>query len=409
MTSFTKYLPPHRPLCLCIGHDAPELGEQNLRVTDIAGMLPLLRDTGAMFDLVSIVIDSHHLVLTNIFEQIFAPKDDALAELLNTFVTFVTQRGNLVVFADANWNLSLPMNEKMWLKLPSNKSQWMLCFSHQHTGYYSMTPSADAWLTHRKGPVVDKMTACTDSEHRFIAATLEYQDRRNPGACEIDFKHPSLLTCLPPYHRYKAGIPNQHKHWMSLFRNRNLADIMAKPHDRAILRAIVQSKDWRISPDALAAIQAAFATHAARHAPLNEQTEAQRLAWLDECTSVKTRDNTDHALAAAFKSREYPITTALLETSTPSQRPGSDGESEDITHHGTALAVRVIDDLGTEHTFTALPPGTSPHATTHTWQDFLAIFHPPEVPDIATLRPDDYAARRHWLVQFAASLSTEPA
>ena len=124
MNPFTQYLPPHRPLCLCIGDNAPHLGETNLALpASSREMLPLLKEVGVQYDLISLVIPQRESA--SIIEELFC---DRTGNDLANFMSLLTTRGNLVLFTNsAELDEKIARVQQRWLELKNNH--------HQHGGH----------------------------------------------------------------------------------------------------------------------------------------------------------------------------------------------------------------------------------------------------------------------------------
>lgn len=379
---FARFLPPHKPLALCIGENPPPLGDTNLYVPDFAALAPLLEQVGAQYDLICI-------------DDVTAMAEKAI----------MSEHCTIVLFSRAHRPAPCAL-EQCWLMVKRGDCT-AYYFSKKHTGGPCLTEDPQAWLTHRKGALVDRTNACPDTLERHSAAVQELEARNSWDSIGgmFDITTNGLL-CFSPraFPLLSRTVPLLQKHWMKLFEVRPFRHIMRNPSDRAMLRSIVTSNHWRIHPAAMRHIQSAFSEHAQIHAPFTEQTEPQRIAWLDEVGTVRRRDGTPPLLSAEFpEAKDYPVRVAFCDTEGDTQRPASDGTSEDVTLHGRTMIAIVIDEQGREHRFG--------YQCKQTWADFLTLFHPPEVADIAALHPDKYQEAKHWLIQFARKLTTknEPA
>lgn len=391
MKPFTDYLPPHRPYCLCIGDNAPELGEHNLFLPGPANeILPLLIEAGAQYDLVSLCIREPD----SMWEAI-GGSDSNLVPFMQKLLT---PRGNLVLFG-RHLFISALSKKHVWLELHSNFGSAVF-LSPQHDLGPAVEPSTKSWLTYRKGPYVDATNACPDTARRHAAVVHEYERRNNlrDDAANICMMHDGILLLgTHDFQRFSNKIPLAQKHWVGLFAQRDMDRVMANPQDRAIFRSIVLNPSWKVAPDSVENIKKAFAHHASHHAPLTEQSPLQCLAWLDEAADVTLRDDAESTVFRQRKS--YPVRTFMADCTASTERPAKDGTREDIRLEGRTMHAQVIDDTGTTHTFGNEAP--------ESWADFLALFHPPEVPDIATLNQQAYESHKHWLVRFAEFLTRD--
>ena len=379
MNPFARFLSPYKPVYLCIGANPPPLGDTNLYTPDFDALKPLLEQVGARYDLISMD----------------AGTGMDVKELMSEHCT-------LVLLSRELFTSPIQMN-KCWLHV--RRDGWhAYYFSHEHAGGPCPTEDPQAWLTHRKGTLVDRTNACPDTAERHAAAAQELEARNEWGSeigmFDLSIKDLGTKLQFTPraFPLLSRSVPLLQKHWIKLFDERLLWQVMRNPSDRAMLRSIVTSNHWRIQPNALEYIQEAFGLHNNRHAPFTEQTEPQRLAWLDEVSTVERRVLTTSPLFSAFPdAKPYPVRVAYCDTEGDTQRPASDGTAEDVTIHGRTMIAIVIGEQGREHRFG--------YQCEHTWADFLALFHPPKVDDIAALNPEKYQAARHWLIQFAHKLT----
>lgn len=415
MNPFARFLPPHRPVCLCIGENPPPLGDTNLFVRDMNALAPLLEQVGARYDLIVVDAGASDASVENLLAGLFLKNPVHTA--VGSVKELLSAHGNVVVCAN-HACFSPTLLNQCWLHLNRGISH-AYYFSRDHTGGPCPTEDPQAWLTHRKGALVDRTNACPDTLERHTAAVQELEARNNWGSpvgmFDISPKYytDGIRLGLSPraFPLLSRSVPLLQKHWMKLFDERPLRAIMRIPSDRTMLRSIVTSNHWRIHPEAMQLIQSAFSEHAQIHAPFTAQTEPQRLAWLDEVATVERRVLNipvtelfiPELLSAFPEAKEYPMRVAYCDTEGDTQRPASDGTAEDVTIQGRTMIAVVIDEQGTEHRFG--------YQCDHTWVQFLALFHPPLVADIAALHPEKYQDARHWLIQFAHKLTTknEPA
>lgn len=389
MKPFTDYLPPHRPYCLCIGDNAPELGENSLSLPGPAAeLLPMIVEAGVQYDLISLCIREPDSMW------------EAIGGLDSNLVPFMqkllTPRGNIVMFGKYLF-ISQLSEKHVWLKLHSEHGGAAF-LSPQHDVGPAIEASTKSWLIYRKGPYVDVTNACPDTSRRHAAVVDEYERRLNIRTEVSNIRvtdDGQLWLHAHDFQRFSSKIPLAQKHWVGLFAHRDMDKVMANPQDRAIFRSIVLNPSWKVAPDSVDLIKKAFAHHAAFHAPLTGQSDEQRLAWLDEAGEVKLRPDAQSTVFRLQKS--YPVRTFLADCAASTERPAKDGTREDIRLTGRTLHAQVIDDTGTTHTYGNEAP--------ESWAEFLRLFEPPEVPDIATLNPQAYDSHKHWLVRFAEYLT----
>ena len=134
-------------------------------------------------------------------------------------------------------------------------------------------------------------------------------------------------------------------------------------------------------------------------APMMPMPPAQRIAWLEDGDEITAR-RTAHGFTAGKK---YPITVDTFTARRVEMRRRPGHCDEEVLATGDDLAILIADDAGELHSYTYLPPSANdegrPEAQHHhTLPVLVNTFTIPEVPDVASLHPEQYAENKRRLL-----------
>jgi predicted RNA methylase len=168
---------------------------------------------------------------------------------------------------------------------------------------------------------------------------------------------------------------------------------------RTMLREAMQCGAWTVEPAVVQAVTAALAEYEREGAPFYRPNEIQSLGWIDEHGELECRIP---GIGSCEPGKKYTIASTIEETLWEDTRTNLMGEKEDLKYTGRELLVTLTDPDGIRHHFHVRKDDKEMEDDTDRkgavtachWHisDLVKHFHIPIPADIATLRPDEYAA-----------------
>ncbi len=171
---------------------------------------------------------------------------------------------------------------------------------------------------------------------------------------------------------------------------------------------------WRVDPKLQDEVRAAVTAYHACRAPLYPLPPMQRLGYLDEEEFITCRKD----LGLRYRSgTSYRVSSKTVKVRRMGQRPNLEGDMEDIEYSGQELALFIEDEEGLNLCFMEArlrEPGITldfddakerAHPIDFTLQELAEHFDIPDVPDIAALKPEEYAAQVEKLAQLERDLN----
>ncbi len=170
---------------------------------------------------------------------------------------------------------------------------------------------------------------------------------------------------------------------------------------------------WRVDPKLQDAVRRAVGDYQAVRAPLTKLSAICSLGWLDEEDEILCeKDVRLGGLGAAIyrAGSRYALRTMTANVTRDTQRMNLAGEQEDISYSGSELAFLIMDETHKERCFMegrlrsdkVTVSGVAkegwpedrgkarPKLIDFTLQELVGHFHVPEVPDVASLKPEEY-------------------
>ena len=184
---------------------------------------------------------------------------------------------------------------------------------------------------------------------------------------------------------------------------------------REDLLQVAQRGGWRVAPELAAAVSRAVADYHCARAPLYPLPKIQRLGYLDEQDDILCCQSLgEHFLAG----RRYFLRSTTVATKRSGSKVNNLGLLDDVEWNGQELAFFITDESDVERCFmegrlreenvklNLIRPGAKGRkerdlqaecAIDFTLQELAEHFVIPEVPDVATQLPQQYAAHRQTM------------
>ncbi len=405
----TASVRPSRKLPSCLIHE------------DLNLVTPLLREVGWKSDL---------MVLNPPFSLQWPDGDSTLVtwRLTHEFLT-ATGEGMMICNAATARRLILPTPEarRIWLHVLSpnffpgtdpSMELAVLYFAADHHPEPSETPlqfrlldtdpgharEALAQFTNARrrlvrGDTLRHLYDATDHSKQFRAVAAEVRRRQAEHLAGRDGWNIRLQpdgrldVWLTPFQHFSAKVPRALAEELQSLHQKHPASLVVQKPSRLALHRAVSGNLWRVEAAAVSAVTEAVKAYHAIRAPFSRLNPVQRLAYLDEEDTIRCTFTTGHF----SEGRHYPITTQTFEGRKLERRRRPGRGHEEVLVSGQELAILVTDDTGRAHSFTQFPPKDDlsderPEADSHhLLSDLVAWFHIPDVPDVATLHPGEYA------------------
>jgi hypothetical protein len=214
------------------------------------------------------------------------------------------------------------------------------------------------------------------------------------------------------FDRFAKSVPSQAALLtFNQIMGRTPSELVLQNTTRQTLLSIVKGGVWRIDPDLMAAVDKVLADYETVRSPLVPLPASQRLAWLDEVTTIKCTKDLHHKYRTLFQAgQSYPTRacTVLIERMT--QKPNMAGEMENILCNGTEMLLSIEGEDRREYNFldgrhikedidvtransSARVPIDFP------LQRLLEHFEIPDVPDVSETKAGEYNRHRENLAK----------
>ncbi len=258
----------------------------------------------------------------------------------------------------------------------------------------------------RTGPEVSASYYANDeTAHLFQAAAQEWHRLQAPPSSDWNLwlaADGTIRRQLTPFQEASGTVPRDLVSELDKLQGQQpLALAVQKTTRLALLRA-VHCPHWRVDPRLIAAVEQAVQDYNSVRAPFYPLNEVQRLGYLDEHDSILCRK----ALPGFIAGHRYTVTSRTVPIERRERRMNLAGEMDLVEVTGAELLIELTGETE-RHAFTFDTKNKNITTTSHSLQTLVEHFEIPAVPDIATLRPDDYqahlAAIDHLEASFACS------
>jgi hypothetical protein len=226
-----------------------------------------------------------------------------------------------------------------------------------------------------------------------------------------------IATALSLFDQHSTRVDKAEAHSLHTLKGKRPLQVVMNRTAREHLLGLVQGSAWKVDPKLRAAVEDAVREYECARAPLYPLSEIQRIGYVDELDVIECRETLSvpgrkAPVVLLQAGQKYRITTETIEVQWKQDRPSLDGGDETLELTGHELALHVwLDQPGQkdeEESITFLDArcierlqqtkeGRERFARTYSLQDFVKHLVIPEVPDIATLNPEAYAANLHTL------------
>jgi hypothetical protein len=195
--------------------------------------------------------------------------------------------------------------------------------------------------------------------------------------------------------------------------------VVQRSQRQALLDAVKCGSPWRVDPALEHAVEAAIAEYNRVRAPLYPLPKIQRLGYLDEQDDILCCKSFGNSAGANFVAgRRYFLRSTTVATKRSGTKVNNLGLLDDVEWNGQELAFFITDQTGIERCFmegrlreekvqiNLIRPGSKGRkerdledecAIDFTLQQLVEHFVIPEVPDVATRLPEQYAAHRQTM------------
>lgn len=216
--------------------------------------------------------------------------------------------------------------------------------------------------------------------------------------------HGTVACHLTPFQKVTAKVDTAHVEALLRLHGQHPTALVIQRSTRAALLAAVRGGIWTVQPAVVAAVEAALRAYHAVRAPLRPLNAVQRLGYLDEEDAIQAVATT--TLPDFRPGRHYALETETIEGQKVEERVRPDAEDEEDTEDvfvtGQELLIRIKGESGRWHAFThyRLTPAQMaerPESDFHTLAELVEAFVIPEVADVATLHPAEFAEMQRRL------------
>ena len=209
--------------------------------------------------------------------------------------------------------------------------------------------------------------------------------------------------------------------------------VVQRSQRQALLDAVKCGSPWRVDPALELAVEAAIAEYNRVRSPLYPLPKIQRLGYLDEQDDILCCKSFGNPAGANFVAgSRYFLRSTTVATKRSGTKVNNLGLLDDVEWNGQELAFFITDQTGVERCFmegrlreenvkiNLIRPGSKGRkdrdledecAIDFTLQQLVEHFVIPEVPDVATRLPQQYAAHRQTMQemvrQFAGNCPAE--
>ena len=199
--------------------------------------------------------------------------------------------------------------------------------------------------------------------------------------------------------------------------------VVQRSQRQALLDAVKCGSPWRVDPALELAVEAAIAEYNRVRAPLYPLPKIQRLGYLDEQDDILCCKSFGNPAGAHFVAgSRYFLRSTTVATKRSGTKVNNLGLLDDVEWNGQELAFFITDQSGVERCFmegrlreekvkiNLIRPGSKGRkdrdledecAIDFTLQQLVEHFVIPEVPDVATRLPEQYAAHRQTMLDIA--------
>ena len=211
--------------------------------------------------------------------------------------------------------------------------------------------------------------------------------------------------------------------------------VVQRSQRQALLDAVKRSDGtspvWRVDPALPKVVESAIAEYNRVRAPLYPLPKIQRLGYLDEQDEILCCQHLAGPSGAVFlPGRRYSIRSATVATRRLGTKINNIGLPDEVEWNGQELAFFITDQSGVERCFMEgrlreanvtinLSRGrsrrhnerdgrTDSQVIDFTLQELVTHFDIPEVPDVASCFPEQYAAHRQSLLTIAKQVGIRP-
>lgn len=249
---------------------------------------------------------------------------------------------------------------------------------------------------------------------KWDAIRTEYGQRqkRDRGDYNLMVKGDKFSVQVSRFDQIRRDLSVPEKQALYALHDKAPSQLILQSAGRQALLSLLESGKWRIHPDVLPMVKNSIGEYDSVRSPLNPLPDTQRLAYLDECTSIACKND-----FAGFKAGQtYELETATVEVTRIKNKANEQGEQEQILCSGMELAVWIKDESGKrnlfiEHRYMSdqyrvyVPPSGKALTGDYSTQDLLDNFIIPEVPDVAAIRPEQFAEYKKRLDRIATFIA----
>jgi hypothetical protein len=228
----------------------------------------------------------------------------------------------------------------------------------------------------------------------YSACGDEMNRRRDPSASECNVTlddEGRIRTWISLYQEKADSTPGHLMEFLRQINRKHPLELTLQRGSRMALSEVIQSGAWTISQEAHAAIQHAVESFDRDRAPLSPILDVQRIGWIDDAEELTCKAPFLHFLPG----KKYKISTQTIEWKKNQNRPryhAGKRDVESVLVRGTDLRITLHHSSASPTHFLFNPEAAGTLHTTYSLEDLAAHFDLPEVKDITTIYPEEYAA-----------------
>lgn len=227
----------------------------------------------------------------------------------------------------------------------------------------------------------------------FSSVGDEMERRRDPDASQANLTLDTdglLRVWISAFQERSTTIEDRLMKFLRGLHRKHPLGLTLQRGTRMALTEMLDSGAWTIDPAARAAIDDALATFDRDRAPLSPVSEIQRIGWIDDAEDLLCKKDFLHFSAG----QRYKLSTETIHWQKQENRP---------RYHAGKRSLEAVQTKGTDLRLTLHHPHAAPAhflynpevsgtlRSTHSLEDLALHFALPEVPDITTLHPEQYA------------------
>jgi hypothetical protein len=230
----------------------------------------------------------------------------------------------------------------------------------------------------------------------FLACAAEMERRRDPSASQCNVTLDSdgrLRTWVSAFQERTTTIDSELAEFLRSINRKHPLELTLQRGARQALQHVIDCGIWTIDPIADDTLRQAIASYDQDRAPLSPVSDVQRIGWIDDAEELTCVKDFLHFQAG----QSYPLTTETIEWKKTENRPryhAGKRDTEEVLVRGTDLRLTLHPQggMGTPTHFIFNPDKIGSLQTVHSLETLAAHFALPVVPDITSIKAEQYAA-----------------